>query len=242
MKKTLAIALLAVMTVTAANAQEKDSQWTLNTRFWCTNYFTTLIGAATHFLVTDVILDDSSSDSQTVKRILPCPDLVFPVGIKKEGFSDNEIYGPYHRAFSNPFKYIGDYAVGIDASWKPSFIGLYAGTYFKSQEIVFKETKDNLRGYYFQPRAGLLMGGQRNFVEAGVFYDIPTGCTTTGEGSPDKDLLKEGVGLDFALTTFGKNESSSFTLQFSMPLHDMLKDSPMKRRVGYIMLTRRVKL
>jgi hypothetical protein len=40
--------------------------------------------------------------------------------------------------------------------------------------------------------------------------------------------------------------ASSLTLQFSMPLHDMFKENCGpgfgKRRVGYIMLTRRIKL
>jgi hypothetical protein len=53
-------------------------------------------------------------------------------------------------------------------------------------------------------------------------------------------------GLDFAFTNFDKDDPSSLTLQFSMPLHDMFKENCGpgfgKRRVGYIMLTRRIKL
>ena len=244
------MALLTVMTVTTANAQKDDSQWTLNTRAWSTNYFTTMIGAAANMLITDVILDSHGPDSVTVDRILPFPSLVFPVGMKKDGFDDPyDIYGPYHRAFSNPFKHIGDYAVGLDISWQPSTIGFYAGAYFKSQEIVYKNEPrdgDNIRGFYFQPRAGLSFGGAKSTFEVGVFYDIPTGCTSTSLANPDKDILKEGLGLDFAFTNFDKDDPSSLTLQFSMPLHDMFKENCGpgfgKRRVGYIMLTRRIKL
>lgn len=249
-RKVFVMALLTVMTVTTANAQKDDSQWTLNTRAWSTNYFTTMIGAAANMLITDVILDSHGPDSVTVDRILPFPSLVFPVGMKKDGFDDPyNIYGPYHRAFSNPFKHIGDYAVGLDVSWQPSTIGFYAGAYFKSQEIVYKNEPrdgDNIRGFYFQPRAGLSFGGAKSTFEVGVFYDIPTGCTSTSLANPDKDILKEGLGLDFAFTNFDKGDPTSMTLQFSMPLHDMFKENRGpglgKRRVGYIMLTRRIKL
>lgn len=244
------MALLALMTVTTASAQSDDSQWTLNTRAWSTNYFTTMIGAAANFLITGVILDSNGPDSVTIDRIVPLPALVFPVGMKKDGFDEPyNIYGPYHRAFSNPFKHIGDYAVGLDISYQPSVIGFYAGAYFKSQEIVYKNEPrdgDNIRGFYFQPRAGLSFGGTKSTFEAGIFYDIPTGCTSTGPVNPDKNILKEGLGLDFAFTNFDKNDPSSLTLQFSMPLHDMFKENCGpgfgKRRVGYIMLTRRIKL
>lgn len=249
-RKVFVMALLALMTVTTASAQKDDSQWTLNTRAWSTNYFTTMIGAAANMLITDVILDSHGPDSVTVDRILPFPSLVFPVGMKKDGFDDPyNIYGPYHRAFSNPFKHIGDYAVGLDISWQPSTIGFYAGAYFKSQEIVYKNEPrdgDNIRGFYFQPRAGLSFGGAKSTFEVGVFYDIPTGCTSTSLANPDKDILKEGLGLDFAFTNFDKGDPTSLTLQFSMPLHDMFKENRGpglgKRRVGYIMLTRRIKL
>lgn len=249
-RKVFVMALLALMTVTTASAQSDDSQWTLNTRAWSTNLFTTMIGAAANMLITDVILDSHGSDSLTVDRILPFPSLVFPVGMKKDGFDDPyDIYGPYHRAFSNPFKHIGDYAVGLDISYQPSTIGFYAGAYFKSQEIVYKNEPrdgDNIRGFYFQPRAGLSFGGAKSTFEVGVFYDIPTGCTSTSLANPDKDILKEGLGLDFAFTNFDKGDPTSLTLQFSMPLHDMFKENRGpglgKRRVGYIMLTRRIKL
>ena len=249
-RKVFVMALLALMTVTTASAQSDDSQWTLNTRAWSTNYFTTMIGAAANMLITDVILDSHGPDSVTIDRILPFPSLVFPVGMKKDGFDDPyDIYGPYHRAFSNPFKHIGDYAVGLDISWQPSTIGFYAGAYFKSQEIVYKNEPrdgDNIRGFYFQPRAGLSFGGAKSTFEVGVFYDIPTGCTSTSLANPDKDILKEGLGLDFAFTNFDKGDPTSMTLQFSMPLHDMFKENRGpglgKRRVGYIMLTRRIKL
>lgn len=239
MKKLIALALLATTLTLNVSAQDERSNWSLNTRFRTTNYFSALLVDVANVVITDMLFEDSK-DSLTMDRILPMADIVFPIGMQKSGFDDPlNIYGPYHRAFSNPFKYLGDYAIGIDASWQPSPIGFYAGAYFKSQEIVYKATDDNLRGFYFQPRAGIVLGSKQRSLEAGVFYDIVTGCRYNGK-SADKKQLKEGLGLDFAFNFFDKGDHSSTTLQFSMPLHNMLNSDVQKRRVGYIMLSRRI--
>ena len=234
------VAMMATMNV---NAQTNDSKWTLNTRSWCTNYFTTVIWGLASEGITHFAFSGNESDSLWAERIIPSPDLVFPIGMAKKGFDDPyDIYTPYHRAFSNPFKHIGDYAIGLDVSFKPSVIGFYAGAFFKSQEVVFKDTDDNIRGFYFQPRVGLTAGSDKNTFEAGVFYDVLTGCGGSVNGV-EKDMLKGGLGLDFALTSRGKN--SCTVLQFSMPLHnffntDYTGQKDLERKVGYIMLTRRV--
>lgn len=244
MKKILLAIAIAAMTTTTANAQSSDSQWTLNTRAWCTNYFTTALYTLGTSLVKHFAFDDNEADSLCADRIIPSAALVFPVGMDKSGFDEADIYGPYHRAFGNPFKHIGDYAIGLDASFKPSAIGFYAGAYFKSQEVVFKESDDNIRGFYFQPRAGLMIGGDKRCIEAGVFYDVVTGCGGSIDGT-DKDRLKGGLGLDFALSYSHKQGKT--LLQFSMPLHNFFNtgyegQGDLKRKVGYIMLTRRVNL
>jgi len=238
MKKFLTIAVMAVMLTAPASAQEKDSQWTLNTRAWCTNYFTTVLYNLAQFTVSEFVFNGNEKDSLLVERIVPNADLVFPVGMGKEGIN---CYGPYHYAFGNPFKHIGDYAIGLDASFRPSFLGFYAGAYFKSQEVVEKSSKDNIRGFYFQPRAGITLGDKHAF-EAGVFYDIVTGCGGS-RADVKKDMLKGGLGLDFALSAKSKSGKSMAILQFSMPLHNFFDTDEVpgcKRKVGYIMLTRRV--
>ena len=121
MKKTLTTLALALAISLNASAQS-DKEWTLNSRAWCTNYFTTLIFAAAESMVKEYATDDDSKAEKAFDHIIPDPDLVFPIGMGKSGFSDDgvygDIYGPYHRAFSNPFKHIGDYAIGVDASRK----------------------------------------------------------------------------------------------------------------------------
>ena len=171
MKKILTTAVLAIMICTTASAQN-ESSWTLNTRAWSTNYFTTLIYAAAESLVKEYAADDDSKAEKVLDCVIPDPDLVFPIGMGKSGFSDNgvygDIYGPYHYAFGNPFKHIGDYAIGLDASWKSSYFGAYAGAYFKSQEVVSEQTDDNIRGFYIQPRFGIIMGSMKHAFGSGL--------------------------------------------------------------------------
>ncbi|MBO4905743.1 MAG: hypothetical protein J5486_01755 [Bacteroidaceae bacterium] len=242
MKKIAFIIAIALSFSSSVSAQSSD--WTLNTRFWTTNYWTSIIGVAASSALQEFAFEENSTADRIADHVIPTVGLVFPIGMAKAGFdSPNEIYGPYHYAFGNPFKHIGDYAIGVDASWRPSTVGAYAGAYFKSQEIVFKDTDDNLRGFYFQPRAGIILGSEKKALEAGVFYDLPTGCGGS-VANPSKDQLKAGFGLDFSLTSLSDDKDRQFILQFSMPLHNFLdSDYPgqqgMRRKVGYIMLTTR---
>lgn len=244
MKKFLSIVVLTFGLSFSAMAQEACSDWTFNTRAWCTNYFTTVIYDFVEIGLKSLFFKDNEKDSLWAERILPDAQIMFPIGMGKKGFEGaTDIYGPYHRAFSNPFKHIGDYAVGLDVSYMPKTIGLYAGAYFKSQEIVYKQTDDNIRGFYFQPRVGLIGGDKELSFEAGVFYDVLTGCGGSMEN--DKDMLKGGWGLDFAISSTNKDGRSKFQIQFSMPLHNFLNDGfpgqeGMKRKVGYIALTERI--
>lgn len=250
--------VLAALMAVNASAQTTERQWTLNTNAWSTNYFTSSLYGFATFLVKNLIFDEDEIDSLTAERIIPMPNMVFPVGMGKSGFDyPLDIYGPYHRAFANPFTHIGDWGVGLDASFKPSVIGFYAGAYFKSKEIVFANdplnlADKNMRAFYLQPRAGLIVGGKKKALEAGVHYDIVTGCGGSVD-NVEKDMFKSGLGLDFALSYTSSRGNNKTLLSFSMPLHNFLNTdytdkagnkslAGMKRKVGYIMLTRRIML
>jgi hypothetical protein len=255
MRKKLSVLLLSAMLSMGASAQGSVSPWSVNTRAWCTNYFTTaIVGIAEAGVMK---LAEGSKDTLLIDRIIPTPSLVFPVGFSKKGFDyPRDIYTPYHRAFSNPLKYLGDYAIGVDVLYAPSVIGVYAGAYFKSQEITFANDPldldgKNLRAFYFQPRIGLSLNfgdSHRSGIEAGVFYDVLTGCGGSFD-NVEKDMFEGGFGLDFALR-FGNNKRyQQNVLQLSLPLHNFVnedyKDGSLKgvkRRVGYIMLTERITL
>ena len=256
MRKIFIVVVMAMMMSANVIAQNTNGKWTLNTRAWTTNYFTNLIFNGIGTVLEEFIYDDEEQkdESQIINATIPDFDLVFPIGMGKKGFGElNNIYGPYHRAFGNPFKHMGDYGFGLDASYKPSRMGFYVGAFYKSNELAYKLTDKNLRGFYFQPRAGIILGGKKNAFEAGVFYDIATSCKgvlINDRGvtlDAEKDMLKSGLGLDFALSSTNEKETNKFILQFSMPLHNFLNDGHksgaligLKRKVGYIMLTQRV--
>ena len=251
MKKVITSILLAV--VFTANVSAQDDAWTINTRAWSTNYFTTLLYDAVALTTKEFILDEEDDEGSVVSRVIPTAELVFPFGMKRDGFGGmTEIFCPYHRAFSNPIKNLGDFGIGVDASWKPSFIGVYAGAYFKSQEVVFKQF-NSIRGYYIQPRMGVILGkGENHAVEVGAFYDALTGCGGKMAGAK-KSMLRGGFGLDFAYSFSPDSDKKQFLIQISAPLHnffakgltftDGVNDyNGFDRRVGYIMLTSRIKL
>ena len=157
MKRVLTLALAALVLASPASAQEdvERSDWSFNTRVWSTNYWTYLLTNVASMAVKGILYVGDTERMDMVDRFVPTADLVFPIGMQKDGFGDNNIYGPYHRAWSTPFKRMGDFAAGGDVSWSPWFVGLYAGCYFKSQEICFQDPQKYLRGYYVQPRAGI---------------------------------------------------------------------------------------
>lgn len=262
MKKIIITFAAVAMLATSATAQ---GNITLNSRAWSTNYWTTILYNVAQGFTVGMLGSHSHADSLAIATLLPGADLVFPVGMAKEGFTDyTDIYGPYHRAFATPFKKMGDFCVGIDASWTPTFVGLYAGVFFKSQELVFKTNDQNLRSFYFQPRGGLVITFEDLSIEGGVFYDKVVGCSGNLNdeawgnfiATPDKGMLSDGLGLDFGVS-YKTSAHSKTVLMFSMPLHNFFNEgyecrdalgNPFKpwegynRRVGYITLTHRIRL
>ena len=262
MKKVIITFAAVAMFATNASAQ---GNITLNSRAWSTNYWTTILYNVAQGFTVSMLGSHSHADSLAIATLLPGADLVFPVGMAKEGFMDyTDIYGPYHRAFATPFKKMGDFCVGIDASWTPTFVGLYAGVFFKSQELVFKTNDQNLRSFYFQPRGGLVITFEDLSIEGGVFYDKVVGCSGNLNdeawgnfiATPNKGMLSDGLGLDFGVS-YKTSAHSKTVLMFSMPLHNFFNEgyecrdalgNPFKpwegynRRVGYITLTHRIRL
>ena len=230
MKKSLFIAILAVILSCNVFAQDTKRQFSINTNAWTTNYWNDIIYSTARTVVTHFAFKGNQRDSIIVESILPLCGTVFPIGIAKQGFYDpNDIYGPYHRAFSTPFKQLGDYGIG------------------KSQEVCFMPDDLNMRANYFQPRAGLLIGKNTLGFEVGTFYDKVVGCS--GSYRPtSKDMFLNGCGLDIALSFGSSRRNQSRTiLRFSMPFHNFFNEAyadgslnGMKRRVGYIMFSHRV--
>ena len=242
MKKILSIVTMTVLLASSLSAQESKCQFTINTRAWTTNYWTNILYNIAQGAIVHWALDDNN----IADAVIPDVDLVFPIGIAKEGFNPpHDIYGPYHRAFSNPFKQLGDYGIGLDASCMVTNVGMYAGLYYKSQELCFKTLDMTIRGNYFQPRAGLIFGKDRKAFEIGFFYDEPLSCsfTPTTAGDADKENIQGGWGLDFAFSLTNRDGNQKNLITFSMPLHSFLNPAiytNTNRRVAYLMLTHRI--
>ena len=233
---------MAVLLAASLSAQETKCQFTINTRAWTTNYWTNIL----YNIAQGAIVYWALDENPVADAIIPDADLVFPIGIAKEGFeTPHDIYGPYHRAFSNPFKQLGDFGIGLDASWMTTNVGLYAGAYYKSQELCFKTLDMTIRGNYFQPRAGLILGKDRKAFEVGVFYDEPLSCSINPAtyATADKENIQGGMGLDFSFSLTSRDGTQKNLITFSMPLHSFLNPKVYpntNRRVAYIMLTSRI--
>ena len=259
MKKVIITLAAVAMLATSASAQ---STVTLNSRAWSTNYWTTILYNIAQGLVVSTLGADNHVDSVALACILPGADLVFPVGMAKSGFENiglpnNDIYGPYYDAFGIPFKKMGDFCIGLDASWTPTIVGLYAGAFFKSQELCFKYENQYLRSFYFQPRGGIVLTFSKMAIEGGVFYDKVIGGTGNLDiVGADKGMFSDGLGLDFGLT-YDFTARSKTVLMFSMPLHNFFNEgyegttwngtfgkpwNGVDRRVGYITITHRIRL
>lgn len=242
MKKVLSIVVMAVLLASSVSAQESKCQFTLNTRAWSTNYWTTIL----YNIAQGAIVHWALDDNHAAEMIIPDADLVFPIGIAKQGFEmPHDIYGPYHRAFSNPFKQLGDFGIGLDASCMTTNVGFYAGVYYKSQELCFKTLDMTIRGNYFQPRAGLIFGKDRKAFEVGVFYDEPLSCSFNPAtyATADKENIQGGMGLDFAFSLTSRDGDQKNLITFSMPLHSFLNPevyTNTNRRIAYLMFTHRV--
>ena len=129
MKKSLFIATLAVILSCNVFAQDTKKQFSINTNAWTSNYWTDIIYSTARGVLTHFTLKGNESDSIIVESILPYCGTVFPIGMAKQGFHDpNDIYGPYHRAFSTPFKQLGDYGIGL--LFGQSTLGLEVGTFY----------------------------------------------------------------------------------------------------------------
>lgn len=247
MKRIFVLFCLIAMLSSSVMAQTSESAWSVNTRFWTTNYWTAILAGTVEEVVQNFAFKNNEKDSLWAERILPDVALTLPVGLQKDGLSGaNAIFNPYHRAWGNPLLHTGDYGIGADVAYKPSNIGVYAGAYYKSQEVIFRATRHNLRGYYFQPRAGVIYGFEKFELEAGVFYDFVTGCGGNNYLNKTTSRLDDGWGLDFSVGLKGTPHSKSI-IQFSMPLHNFFNSSypdqlGMKRKVGYVMFTRRISL
>ena len=159
----------------------------------------------------------------TGDKILFAPQLIFPCAIRNEasdGFG--EMKGGYARAFSAPWKYLGDYAIGISGIWDhyDTPFGFYFGLNYKSKEVVFKDVNRNDRAHYVSPEVGLRFkfGDKRGLLlEMGTSYDYVFKYKG-GMHNYEKDAVNNGFCLNVGLGQW--NSKGQCQLNFKLPIYN----------------------
>ena len=156
-------------------------------------------------------------------KILFAPQLVFPCSIGNDASNDfGEMRGGYARAFSSPWEYIGDYAIGISGAWdhydKP--FGFYIGLKYKSKEVVFKDVNRNDRAHYVSPEVGVRFKfGDKHglFLEMGTSYDYV--FKYKGEMHDyGKDAVNDGFSINVGIGQW--NSKGPCQLKFQLPIYN----------------------
>ncbi len=188
-------------------------------------------------------------------KILFEPMLVFPFSMTNKADTNfGEMKGGYARAFSAPWKYLGDYEFGINCSFdhydRP--IGFYIGASYKSREVVFKQIDLNDRVHYLSPEAGIRLkyGSEKGLlIELGAFYDYV--FKYKGEvHNYDKNAINNGFGLHLGLGFWDKYGYRNLSVKFPMfnfYNKDFTPDNGqtypfnnVDRKMGYIFVSYRV--
>lgn len=151
------------------------------------------------------------------------PQLIFPFSMSNSAPDDfGTMRGGYARAFSAPWKHLGDYGIGLSGAWDhyDSPFGFYVGLNYKSREVAFKNEDRNDRAHYFSPEAGLRFkfGNQKGlFLEMGTSYDYA--FKYKGEmHNYGKDAVNSGFSINLGIGHWTKNGYTQLNLK--MPLYN----------------------
>lgn len=240
MKKVLFISLLAVSCI-ISHAQ---NQFSVTVNATTTNYWVATIGNA---LLSPI--NNHGSDDEVLFSV--GWNYKFPVSVANnapDGFG--EMRGGYARAFSTPWKRVGDYSIGVTGSWAnvDTPVGAYAGVNYKSNEVVFKDDDRNDRTHYISPEMGLRfrLGEYRGLlIEVGAAYDAVLSYNGKYHDY-SKDAVNSGICANMGIGLWG--QSAAIVIRYSHPTYnyynqDFTPDNgitfPFKgvnRKLGYISL------
>lgn len=159
----------------------------------------------------------------TGDKILFAPQLVFPRIIKNNapaGFC--QMKSGYARAFSAPWKYLGDYSIGISGNWDhyENPLGFYIGLNYNSREVVFEDADNNDRAHYLSPELGLCFKfGERNgfFMQLGASYDYVFKYNG-GVHDYEKDAVNDGISLNVGIGLW--DSKGPCQLNFQLPVYN----------------------
>lgn len=168
--------------------------------------------------IANVGLTDLSYD-----KFMFSPQLVFPFSASNSApESFGEMRGGYARAFSAPWKNVGDASVGISGAWdhydKP--IGFYIGLDYKTKEVAFKNEDKSDRAHYISPGAGIRFKfGKKEglFLEMGAAYDYAF-AYSGGVHDFDKKAVNSGIAANIGIGTW--TSGGLFQLNIKLPCYN----------------------
>lgn len=236
--------LLSIVYCIGAQAQYR---FTATVQTTTTNEFLQLGTFALEGIANAAIEWEGTSDD----KYMFAPQLVFPFSMRNDAPNEfGRMKGGYARAFSAPWKHMGDYGISISGAWdhydKP--FGFYVGLGYKSNEVVFDDTDLNDRTHYISPEAGLRFkfGKQKGlYLEMGTSYDYAFSYKG-GMHDYGKDAVNSGFCLNFGVGQW--TSKGHFQLNLKLPMYnfynkDFTPDNGMTfpfknvdRSIGYISL------
>lgn len=237
--KTRVLLLFFVCIAVKANAQYR--------------FTTTMQTSASNEYVqlTTFILEGLVNELTEQEKYNFAPQLVFPFSMKNSAPYDYEIMrGGYARAFSAPWKHLGDYCIGISSAWDHynNPFGFYVGLDYKSKEVVFRNENRNDRAHYISPEAGLRFkfGNNRGlFLKVGASYDYVLKYNG-GQHNYEKNAVNSGISLNIGIGHWWNERS--YLVNLTLPTYnfynkDFTPDNGMShpfkdvnRNIGYISL------
>lgn len=221
MKKTIGLLLLGICS-SSVNAQYRftTSLSTTTTNVW--------IQLPLLFAETGLNSGIFQNRESRTDKFMFLPQVNFPVSLRNSSPDDfGTMRGGYARAFSAPWKHLGDYSIGIFGAWdhydKPT--GFYAGLSYKSKEVVFKDEDLNDRVHYLSPEVGLRFkfGDVKGLLlEFGSSFD----CAFSYKGKMhdySKDAVNSGFCANIGIGHW--DENGYIELKFSAPLYNFYNKS-----------------
>lgn len=242
MKKFLFTCVIA-MSCLASHAQD---QFAITFNSHTTNYWLAL--------ATNLLLAPFSPEDDEDFYFRPSCDFIFPVSVENNApNSFGEMRGGYTRAFSTPWKRIGDFRVGVGASWDNvnTPFGAYVGLNYKTNEVVFSDDNRNDRTHYFCPELGMKLrfgNGGGFLIETGASYDIAFAYKGKYHDY-NKNAVNSGISIDMALGIWAG--AASFVIKYTHPTYNYYNKeftpdngvsypfADVNRKMGYISLVGR---
>lgn len=179
-----------------------------------TNYLLGLVGLGVDCVTFNLLRNDDGSIPIKSVHFVPIIDAKFPIAINNSTNQNiGKMYLPYKKCFNWPWKELGDYNIGFDASYDipTTPFGFYTGCDYKSVQVI----TDNLdsRTHYVSPELGLRLkyniGSDDDglLIEIGGSYDFP--FSYKGDFDNDMSAINGGFCAAASIGYFNRKSYNS---------------------------------